>query len=653
MTITFSKRAIAAGIAVTTAVWLAGAAFVVPAQAVTIEELQAQIADLQAQLASLSGGTSGGTCFAFTRDLTVGASGADVTALQDYLTGTGHFTFSGGSTGYFGPITQTAAGAWQAANGVAPPAGYWGPISRAMYNSVCTPGSGTSGGTGTLSGGAGSADYKLVSDLSSEKIGEDEADRDVAGLEIEARGSDLEARAVRLVFTQSTGATADFEDYASEVSVSLDGEELASVDSDRFNDDNSWSATVSLDSGGVIDEDQKEELVVSVSGAANIDTNDVGDAWTVDFRTFRYIDAQGASISEDPGTATRSFTFESFATASKSELKITEVDNDAINKAHLINVHATEDTDDVVLLDFLLENIGTSDFTYREFGINVVVTGISDIDDMIAGGATPQAYLYLDGVSYGTAAYDDADGLSVGAAEDVWWDDVDFVHPAGDTVSGQVKVNLVALDTALALTDTILATLGETETNQTATFDVRDESNTQLGDTDMTGSATGEASAVVDVGFDLTLVGTPTAVKTTGNASTGTSDSGLFTVTFDVKAWDGDIFIDKTAPARVGATESDVNMSASTGALTASIRTDSGATEGDQSFTVSEDTTEQFSILVDIRDDGGVDDLVDGFLNMAIGNIRYALTNVTGTLTYTYNLGAFKTPDIFLDDQGQ
>ena len=92
-----------------------------------------------------SGGSgSGSTACTFTRSLTIGSSGADVTCLQNYLKGTGHFTFAGGATGYFGSITRTAVAAWQAANGVSPAAGYFGTLSRAKYSAIA---GGTTGGT--------------------------------------------------------------------------------------------------------------------------------------------------------------------------------------------------------------------------------------------------------------------------------------------------------------------------------------------------------------------------------------------------------------------------------------------------------------------------------------------------------------------------
>src|SRR3989338_1443834 len=133
-----------------TTVWLVGASALVPmaasADAATdalIAQLQAQIAALTAQINALAGSPSVPSAVgcSFTRDMTLGSRGSDVTCLQDYLTSTGHFSFSGGSTGYFGSITRSAVAAWQAANGVAPAAGYFGAISRAKYSSmaVVTP----------------------------------------------------------------------------------------------------------------------------------------------------------------------------------------------------------------------------------------------------------------------------------------------------------------------------------------------------------------------------------------------------------------------------------------------------------------------------------------------------------------------------------
>ncbi|PIP55578.1 MAG: hypothetical protein COX06_02540, partial [Candidatus Zambryskibacteria bacterium CG22_combo_CG10-13_8_21_14_all_42_17] len=154
-----NKIAKIAGLTVGMTLVLGGAS---TAGAETIAELQVQINALMAQLASLQGGTvANPTACTFTRSLTLGASGADVTCLQNYLTGTGHFTFSGGSTGYFGSITRSAVASWQAANGVAPAVGYFGPISQARYTVVAgsttvtiPPGTTTSTVSGCTAGAA-------------------------------------------------------------------------------------------------------------------------------------------------------------------------------------------------------------------------------------------------------------------------------------------------------------------------------------------------------------------------------------------------------------------------------------------------------------------------------------------------------------------
>ena len=87
-----------------------------------IQSLLATIAQLQAQLGTMGGSTSGGASVVFTRDLTVGSTGSDVTALQQWLISKGH-AIAAGATGTFGPQTKAALMAYQAANGISPACG--------------------------------------------------------------------------------------------------------------------------------------------------------------------------------------------------------------------------------------------------------------------------------------------------------------------------------------------------------------------------------------------------------------------------------------------------------------------------------------------------------------------------------------------------
>jgi len=126
-------------------------AFAVPAKADTLSDLQAQIQTLLAQIAALQGGTAsqqtgGASCgTTFTRNHQQGDTGGEVMAIQKFLNsvdGTQVATAGAGSPGnetsYFGGLTRAAVSKFQQKYGISPTAGYWGPISRAKANSICT-----------------------------------------------------------------------------------------------------------------------------------------------------------------------------------------------------------------------------------------------------------------------------------------------------------------------------------------------------------------------------------------------------------------------------------------------------------------------------------------------------------------------------------
>jgi len=145
-----SRKIVAVGLTLTTAVWLAGAVLPASAQttAATIAALMAQIQALQAQLIALQGSIAStpSSSYSFTKDLTLGSKGADVTALQQFLVSGGHLTMpTGVAYGYFGSLTKTAVAAWQKSVGVSS-TGYFGPKSRAAIALAVGTGTGTGAG---------------------------------------------------------------------------------------------------------------------------------------------------------------------------------------------------------------------------------------------------------------------------------------------------------------------------------------------------------------------------------------------------------------------------------------------------------------------------------------------------------------------------
>ncbi|MDE1970506.1 MAG: peptidoglycan-binding protein [Patescibacteria group bacterium] len=155
-----AAKVIAIGLSLTTAMWLSGAALALPtvAKAATVEELQAQIASLlqqitalQAQLSASTGASTASAACSFSRSLTVGSRGNDVTCLQGVLHSDGYLAVP--ATGYFGSLTKAAVAKWQAAKGVSPAAGYFGPISQKAFASMTATTTTTTGTTTTTTTG--------------------------------------------------------------------------------------------------------------------------------------------------------------------------------------------------------------------------------------------------------------------------------------------------------------------------------------------------------------------------------------------------------------------------------------------------------------------------------------------------------------------
>ena len=611
-------------------------AYAVPAKAATMDELNAQIAALMAQIAAMSGGSTS-TGAAFTADMTIGASGSEVTRLQNWLISKG-YSIPAGATGYFGAQTAAAVAAYQTASGITPASGYFGPITRAKVNASGTTGGSTGGSTsGDLEGGAGAIDEaELLSGFNNEEVGEDEEDVEVYGLDITADdGSDIELTAVKVVFDEGT-ADEDFDNYASEVSIYLDGEEYARLDADEFNDDNDWSKTVSLDDGAIIRADESGELTIAVSGVSNLDTGDDTETWDVAVTNVRFVDADGATVSDNgtgdiDATATRTFSFEFFATAADVELKASLTDGDDaddINVGHVVDIDDSDDTDSIEVLAFNLEVEGDSDIELKSLPVlftSVEATG-NDPDDLVSS-----ASLWLDGEEISSENFLTSDGdLST---ETITFDDLDMVLDAGEEYEFVVSVDAVSTADVLDAGDTLQAQV------TVASIDAEDETGEDLAGGDLTGSASADAVGFYDQGIMVEFVSSDATIVA-GEATI--ADRGDFEIVFDVTAFDTDAYIDYSAitDEAGGATYQNivVNGAVGTGSLTSSADVAANTT-----YKVREDDTERFTLTINATG-------ADAFADAALESVLYALTAVDGDLLYTFDMSDYKTDSIYLSD---
>lgn len=501
--------------------------------------------------------------YVWTRDLSAGSTGDDVMKLQQFLNDNG-FTVAasgagspGSETMTFGPATAAAVTDMQnafasevlAPIGLSAGTGYFGALSRAKANDLCsTPSNGggddegddnnNGGGSAGLEGGAGSlADVDLSSGINNEEVGEDEADVEVYGLDVEADGSDIELRALGLDFSQGSGASDDFDEYAEEVRILLDGRVLATVDADRFEDDDNFDRTISLDRGGIIREDDEAQITIEVTGRDNLDSDQTGDEWTIAIDSIRFVDAQGAVISDtatgDIGTS-ETFSFETFASAADVELNASRSGDSP--DSMVVNVDDSSDTDNVELLVFELEAEG-SDIELKDLPITLISSG--------AGIATiaNTVRVTIDGEEFEETL--NASNAGMTGSTSITFDDFEYTISEGDEVEVVIEVDVNDLGGDFTDGDTLLASFTASNLNAT---DVEDESGEDLANADRSGTASGSAMAFYDEGIDVVFVDSSVSKTAEDNAN---NDSGEFEITFRVSAFDGTVYVASTTQATV------------------------------------------------------------------------------------------------------
>lgn len=522
---------------------------IAPAKADTTEDLNAQLQALLAQVAALqaqlgvSGDTGSTGSTTFTMDLTIGSTGAEVTALQNWLISQGQ-SIPAGATGYFGTQTQAALAAWQAANGIAPAVGYFGPITRAKVNGM---GGGSTGGTGTDTGSGSDSflggddegyldEFEQLSSYASEEVGEDEEDVPVLGVEMEAQDADQMIERVTVVFDTPT-SNDDLEDFISDVSLWLDGDELDRMDIEDCSYDSGDDEYTCRFTGleGVVAEGEVAELVVGVTGVSNVDSDDEGDGWDVNIPIdgIRAVSPNGVDDVYDSGAFDEPFTVESFASANDVELMVTEADDSP--ESTVVDVSTTDDTDGVELLVAELEAEG-SDITVTEIPVNLQVSGDDDVD-----GIVNRLTLEIDGEEY-------SETVSTSAANGVvTFDDLDIEIADGDMVSVRVLADINDTEGSGASAfddgDTVTAALRAIDV---VNIEAEDESGEDLTTADLTGTALGDPMAFYDVGVMVSLVSVDETL--TGNDGND-NDTGTFEIKVNVEAFDGTAYVASSTAA--------------------------------------------------------------------------------------------------------
>ncbi len=605
------------------------------AKAATTEEMQAQIEALLAQIAALQGGgsssssNSSSVCpYTWTRDLKTGASGADVKMLQMFLNGNADTRVAASGVGsagmeteYFGPATAAAVSKFQqmyraevlTPNGLVNPTGYFGPSTRAHANSLCDEAmvdededededatdeeDEEDEDSEELSGEASLEDFE-IDDPADTTIEEGQEDAEIAELTVQFENGDAEIDRLDIELLadgQTNTNTVEPWDVFDTLSLWVDGEKVAE---EEVGDEDEWldetDGIFRFSNLGLVAR-ENEDLEITIAATINVGLDsspaELGD-WDLDVNEVRYFDADGVS-DDDTSTGdiagSANATFEIEEEGGDDELKVKSSSNDPDSTT--IELEDDETSDFVTIFSFMLD---TEDST-NDIKVEDIRVDVDGTENGTTATSTTNlindAQLVVDG-----EVYDDVTithGTTGQFAFDL--DDEDFMIEAGESVEVEFQVEFKALAAAFE---------GATVEATTDTDGLVAEGAETLGSGQKSGSATGEEHTLRSEGAILEIVSVDESLKVNDDTSTA-DDEGLFTIKFDVTAFETDLFVNKTAASgtamgTAGASflvEDSNGSQVGSGTSTASL-TSTADTDGTR-FRVNEGETETFTLTVE------------------------------------------------------
>lgn len=593
------------------------------------EDLQKTINDLLAQVAALQAGmtttttTTSSSCVSVPAPLTMGSQGANVTALQNRLIADGN-AIAAGATGYFGGQTKAALAAWQAANGVAPAAGYYGPITMAAMDAKCVPADEDEDEDEDDSSsdeltGEGTLDTFEVDNASDTDVQEGSEDAEIAELTLEATDGDIELD--RITFVIDDGSTTNTEsdpwDVFETISIWVDGDMVAEFDAsdeDEYLDEDAGTFRLSgLDL--VLPDEEEVEIVVGATVVGSVDG--AGSAtladWEIGVEGVRYFDADG--VAEDDSTtgdiddsSPVQATFTVVEAGDGEELKFSLGDNNP--DATDIIVDEDDTTDGVTILEYTIE-AQEGDIELNTLFVNVDVTGDTTqevVDDIM---------LVIDGEEFDNEnALTETNGSST-----IEFDiDGDVSIDEDSEVTVEVVIDFKSQTSNYDNGDKIKASVTSIQRDQTDAEGMDDVSQ-------FSGSAIGEDHTLVAEGIVVPVDGFTATVDTLGQNDT----IGEFTLEFEVTAIEADFYITDNATTSTSATDGIVYAIDPVAAGTATAVLESTGDEDTSGvFTVEEGETETFTLTVTF------DPSAAGSFRVELDEIWYsASTNGTsGALQY-------------------
>ncbi len=629
--------------------------FAIPAGAQTTAELTAQInsllamiAQLQAQIAGQGGSTTGASMM-FTSDLTIGSTGSEVTALQQWLVQKGYLTMPAGvAYGYFGTLTQSALAKYQAEAGISPAAGYFGPITRAKVNAAAgtTTGGTTTGGT-TTGGSTGITTPGVEGTLTvtssnsgvASTVYEGDSMASVLGFKVEAKTSDIALQRVKLDLGT---ATTIYNKIYSKVYLTDGSNVLASIDLNSgtvVKEGSRYYVTLS-GFNSVVPKNTTKNYLIKVDVRPSIDSTDLSSNYTIQLANNGVRGVDGAGIDQySPTTGSDiSKSMNVDATLSDSATLKLSLNTSSPKKMDVVASSGSNENELDKLTTLVFDvKAEKDDVTITDIILGVAKTG--------SGAANASSTMYLfDGST-------ELDNAAVNSSGYATFSDFDYVVPKDTTKTLTVKVDVRSADGTVANFITTASSTGITAENTVGD---------SLSSSSKTGTATGYQMGVRNVAPEVTLVSKSIVVGQTpisNNTSTSTLNA---TFNIKVKALGGDIMLGTSAsgtPAFASSTTSfkiyrnnSYDGLISSAATSTSYGVPSGVTTSGltNSFTISEGNEVTIPVTFQIHGKNTAGSLLtSGLYSVGFEGMNYQVVGgAAGTINFMAGETDWRTSDV-------
>jgi len=548
------------------------------AQTLTADQIIAALMANPTLITQLSGLLGGSTSAAIVTSaplapLTIGSSGTQVTALQNFLIGQG-YQIPAGATGYFGTQTQAAVKAYQVNKNILPSVGYYGNLTAASVAEVIVSAGGSSGSTlpagctsttgyssttgqacsttttlpagctsttgyspttgnkcdGSTTTGGGvittpGAEGSITVTVnptpgSGQTVREGDLKKAILGLKLEAKLSDIAVQRVKIDLGSSTIVYNKLFDKIYVMDGSTVVAESALNSSTVVKDGTTYYITLT-GFNVIVSKDTTKVLTLAVDAKSSIDsTYDAVATYGLAIPIDGVRGVDGAGLTESgPATAIsrRTVTIDSDALLDSASLVISY--NNSSPTAAQVIADQNSDGDEYDELPLLVFNLkGEKD----DVKITELIAGVTRGVGTVATATT--AYLYEAGntEAVGTATVEST-SATAGTAT---FSNFDYIVPKDTTKVLTLKVDIRDADTTG--TTFIGSVTAGTD------VDVENTSGTAITET---GTATGNTQTILDSGIEASLVGTPT-LTCTGCAQSNdnlTLSTSTLTAIFNVK----------------------------------------------------------------------------------------------------------------------